>query len=339
MSLRNRLAIFAAVLVLAVTGTVAFVVHTRRQQDQLVAAAPPVPVTDLAAVSRRPRIVFRSTAIGDDYGRVAVVPLADPGGARAFTRARCDRVYSRDGAAVCLYAKPGFVTTYRAEVLNADWTVTRDLPLSGVPSRTRLSPDGAWAATTTFVAGHDYTSPGEFSTETLVTPLAGGVSLNLESDFTLLVDGRRNGSQDRNMWGVTFTGADGRFYATAASGAKTWLVEGSIRDRKLVALREDAECPALSPDGTRVAIKTRNGQAEGQWLIAVYDLATGRTTRLAEKRSVDDQIEWLDDTNVLYGLPRSGVGPSASDVWTVPADGSGSPRLFIPDAWSPAVIR
>ena len=339
MSLRNRLAIFAAVLVLAVTGTVAFVVHTRRQQQELIAAAPPVPVTDLAAVSRQPRIVFRSTAIGDDHGRVAVVPLDDPGGARAFTGARCDRVHSRDGEAVCLSARPGFVTTYRAEVLDAGWRVTRDLPLSGVPSRTRLSKDGDWAATTTFVAGHDYTSPGEFSTETLVTPLTGGPSLNLETDFTLLVDGRRNSSQDRNMWGVTFAGDDDHFYATAASGAKTWLVKGSIKERTLVAVRQDAECPSLSPDGARIAFKTRNGQAKGQWLIAVYDLATGRTTLLAEKRSVDDQIEWLDDDRVLYGLPRSGDGPSASDVWTTPADGSGSPRLFIPDAWSPAVVR
>jgi hypothetical protein len=107
----------------------------------------------------------------------------------------------------------------------------------------------------------------------------------------------------------------------------------------LTALRADAECPSLAPDGTRVAFKTRNGQPEGQWMIAVYDLATGKSTLLAEKHSVDDQIEWLDRDQVLYGLPRSGSGPSASDVWVVPADGTGAPRLFIPDAWSPAVVR
>jgi len=26
-------------------------------------------------------------------------------------------------------------------------------------------------------------------------------------------------------------------------------------------------------------------------------------------------------------------------VWEVPADGSGIPKLLIPDAWSPAVVR
>jgi hypothetical protein len=283
-------------------------------------------------------VVFRSTAIGDDYGRVAVVPLNAPAGPRAFTPASCDRVYARSQEAVCLYARPGVVTTYRAEILGADWSVRRALPLSGVPSRTRLSGDGAWAATTTFVAGHAYATPGQFSTETLVTRLSGGPSINLET-FRLTVNGRPLTNKDRNMWGVTFAGDDDQFYATAASGKKTWLVRGSIAGRQLVALREDAECPSLSPDGTKVAFKTRAGQPTGQWRVAVYDIASGRTTLLAEKRSVDDQIEWLSNRQVIYGLPRSGSGPSASDVWSVPADGSGSPRVFIPNAWSPAVIR
>jgi hypothetical protein len=330
---------FAAVLVLSVAGTILYIVNTRQVQAAAVAAAPPVAVTDLATVSAQPHVVFRSTAIGNDYGKVAVVPLDDPSGPRAFTKVTCDRVYAHRGEAVCLYSKPSLVTTYKAEVLNQDWQVSQSLPLAGVPSRTRLSPDGAWAATTTFVSGHAYSSPGDFSTETLVTPLAGGKSLNLETDFTLYAGGTHNAATDRNLWGVTFTGDDDHFYATAASGDKTWLVRGSLKARELTAVREDAECPSLSPDGTRVAFKTRNGQPEGQWMIAVYDLATGKSTLLAEKHSVDDQIEWLDGNQVLYGLPRSGSGPSASDVWTVPADGTGAPRLFLPDAWSPAVVR
>ncbi len=339
MSLRSKLAAFAVVLVLAFGGTVWSILHTREKQADAVEAAPPVPVTDLATVAAEPHIVFRSTAIGNDYGRVAMVPLTDPDGPRAFTKVACDRVYAHRDEAVCMYSKPSLVTTYRAEVLNQDWEVRASLPLNGVPSRTRLSPDGGWAATTTFVSGHAYSSPGDFSTETLITPLSGGKSLNLETNFTLYVDGRRNTARNRNLWGVTFTGDDDHFYATAASGATTWLVRGSIKDRTLTALREDAECPSLSPDGARVAFKTRNGQAQGQWMIAVYDLATGRSTLLAEKHSVDDQIEWLDDQRVLYGLPRSGSGPSASDVWVVPADGTGTPSIFVPDAWSPAVVR
>jgi len=41
----------------------------------------------------------------------------------------------------------------------------------------------------------------------------------------------------------------------------------------------------------------------------------------------------------VYGLPRSAAGTATSDIWTVPADGSGTPTLLVHDAWSPAVVR
>jgi hypothetical protein len=63
----------------------------------------------------------------------------------------------------------------------------------------------------------------------------------------------------------------------------------------------------------------------------VLDLATGRETPLAETRSVDDQVEWLDDNRILYGLIK--------DVWVVRADGRGKPRIYVRDALSPAVVR
>ena len=54
-------------------------------------------------------------------------------------------------------------------------------------------------------------------------------------------------------------------------------------------------------------------------------------TPLAETRSLDDQIEWLDDDHVLYQVDEQ--------VWTVPADGTGTPRLYLPKASSPTVLR
>jgi hypothetical protein len=63
----------------------------------------------------------------------------------------------------------------------------------------------------------------------------------------------------------------------------------------------------------------------------VLDLETKREVALAETRSVDDQVEWLDDDRILYGLIQ--------DVWVVRADGSGVPRIYIPNALSPAVVR
>jgi len=338
MNLKLRLGALAAVVVVAVVGAIGYVVHARAAQRQAVANAPKLPVrTDLAAVAAAPHLVFRSTALGETYGRVALVPLAAPSGPRALTGITCERVYATAQRAVCLSANRGPATTYRAQLLGADWTPLRDLPLSGIPSRARLSRDGSLAATTTFVYGHDYANPGQFSTETLVSRAAGDPVGNLEQ-FELLVDGRVSSAKDRNVWGVTFADDD-RFYATAAAGRRTWLVAGSLSARRMTALREDAECPSLSPDRTRIAFKKRGTLPPGHWRLAVYELATGRETLLAEARSIDDQVEWLDDGSIVYGLPRTGGGVATSDVWTVPAGGGGSPRLLVPDAWSPAVVR
>ena len=63
----------------------------------------------------------------------------------------------------------------------------------------------------------------------------------------------------------------------------------------------------------------------------MLDLATGADVALAETRSVDDQLEWLDDRNLLYH--------AGNDIWTVPADGSGTPRVYVKHADSPAVVR
>ena len=108
----------------------------------------------------------------------------------------------------------------------------------------------------------------------------------------------------------------------------------------MTSVRTDAECPSISPDRTRVAYKTRQGNsAPGQWHIAVLDLATGKETVLAETRSVDDQVEWLDDNTVLYALPRDGSEATVTDVWQVPADGTGSPTILVPEGSSPSVVR
>jgi hypothetical protein len=53
---------------------------------------------------------------------------------------------------------------------------------------------------------------------------------------------------------------------------------------------------------------------------------------------VDDQVEWLDNATLLYGLLRSGEA-GGSDVWSIGVDGSVSPALYIEHAWSPSVVR
>jgi hypothetical protein len=88
-----------------------------------------------------------------------------------------------------------------------------------------------------------------------------------------------------------------------------------------------------------VAYKKNGNRARGDWRLAVLDLATGKETALAEDRSVDDQVEWLDDSRIMFGMAGEGSKAAETNVWVVAADGSGAPTLLIPNAWSPAVVR
>ncbi|NMO57801.1 hypothetical protein HH310_42395 [Actinoplanes sp. TBRC 11911] len=335
MNTRARLAILAGVVAVVLVATGAYVLRVQHRQAN---AAPVAARADLSTVLAAPHLVFRNTAIGSELGKVAVVPLSAPSGPRAFTGASCERIYATGSHEICLYARRGLSNTYKAQLLGPDFQTVTDVPLSGLPSRARMSRDGSLTATTTFVFGDSYANVGQFSTRTLVTRLDGKQTADLEQ-FQLYADGKRVTAADRNFWGVTFADDD-KFYATAASGGKTWLVVGSLSAKRMTSLRRDVECPSLSPDRTRIAFKKHGDLPPGQWRLAVYDLRTHTETLLAETRSVDDQVEWLDDDTVLYGLPRTtDAGAATSDIWAVPADGSGTPRTLVADAWSPAVVR
>jgi Tol biopolymer transport system component len=106
----------------------------------------------------------------------------------------------------------------------------------------------------------------------------------------------------------------------------------------MMSLRTDAEGPSLSPDQTKIAYKRRiDSETCGVWRLAVLDLRSGLESLLAETRSVDDQLEWLNDNRLLHGLSQPGSEAATSDFWVVPADGTGSPTVFIPEASPPAV--
>jgi len=335
-SRRARVAALVAVGLLAVGGTVGYLVLARDSQRRAVAAAPTQATMAVASLESQPRIVFRNTAIGPDYGRVAMVALSDPGGRRALTDLSCDRVFATSTRTLCLASTQGVATTYTARVFSRGEAKARELPLTGSPSRARLSRDGSRAATTTFVAGDSYTAVG-FSTRTVITTLAGGSS-DLE-DFRLVHRGKSIRPVDRNFWGVTFAADGDTFYVTASFDKENWLARGSLTRRTLTTLHADAECPSLSPDGTRVAYKKRQQRRAGDWRLAVLDLGTGRETLLPGDRSVDDQVEWFDDRRVVYGLPGEGTKAAETNVWAVAADGSSEPELLIEKAWSPAVVR
>ena len=337
MSTRLRLLIVTLVAMALVGGVAAFVARSRADQERATAAAPAQSTVAQAAVETGPRIVFRNSALGPAFGEVAMVPLAQPKSARALTGRQCDRVFATADRTLCLASDRGIVTTYSASVYAKGASTPQGLQLTGSPSRARLSSDGRLASTTSFVAGDSYAATS-FSTRTVVTRLASNQSLDLE-DFALIDGGKRIAPIERNYWGVTFAEDDDRFFVTVAYGGQTHLARGQLSTRRIETMRTDAECPSLSPDSTRVAYKKRGNRERGDWRLVVLDLATGKETQLAERRSVDDQVEWLDDRRILYGLPGEGSQAAESNVWVVNADGSGAPSILIPRAWSPAVIR
>ena len=254
-----------------------------------------------------------------------------------MTRLVCRRIYLAAGIGLCLSEGGGTATldddviATHAYVFGPDFQITHDVSLGGFPSRVRISADGHYGATTVFVSGHSYADAG-FSTETTLINLETGAKLGNLEQFTLSRDGKRFQAIDFNFWGVTFAPGGDRFYASLGTGGRTYLVEGSVGARQMQTVRENVECPSLSPDGKRLAFKKRvGGLLRPVWRFHVLDLSTMTETPLPELRSIDDQIEWLDDRQVLYG--------DGSTIWVAAADGTGEPRKFLSQATSPTVLR
>jgi hypothetical protein len=308
--------------------------------QQPVSAAPAAASTGVTAllqakdVSRR-HLLFRDLDRSNtaNFGRIAIAPVSNPAERRLVGSVRCERVYFAAGRGLCLAQGGGFGTLYSAEVLDASYRVAHRIPLSGLPSRARISPDGRYGATTTFVTGHSYNSPGKFSTQTLLLDLARGkVVANLEK-FRVTHGGTVVDKPDVNFWGVTFARDSNQFYATMATGGKTYLIEGDVAARTARTLRENVECPSLSPDGTRIAYKKSVVYAPGSpriWRLHVLNLRTTRDVALAETLPIDDQAEWLGNRLVLYR--------NSEELRVVPADGSGAPLSLLPGADSPATL-
>jgi Tol biopolymer transport system component len=173
------------------------------------------------------------------------------------------------------------------------------------------------------------------STATILLDTTTGASLGNLEEFQTWKDGKLFQAPDFNFWGVTFAQDSNRFYATLRNGDTTYLVKGDVVARTLTVLHEAVECPSLSPDGTRIAFKKRTGD---RWQLTVLDLATMTEIPLAEKEDVDDQVEWLDNTRILY-QKADDASQKRMSLFVVPADGSGNPKIFLQNATSPAVIR
>jgi hypothetical protein len=316
-------------------------IGSARLRTAAAVAAPAVSASgDLSLLGREPVVVFRNLVPGEGYGAVGIVPLERADAPRAIAPLRCDRVYFAGGRGLCLSDNlVPFWSPPSARAFDASFTTGAEFPVGEVPSRARVAPDGRLGAMTGFVRGDSYAADG-FSTRTSVLDLVAGRSLGDLETFEVRKDGAPIRAVDVNFWGVTFAGDGNRFYATVATGGTTYLIEGDLASRSARTLRENVECPSLSPDGSRIVFKKKVGPGEDGWRLHALDLQTLVETPLPESRSVDDQAEWLDDRHVLYGLmERVAGGGTRTDVWVVAVDGAEPPRVYLPQASSPSVVR
>jgi len=326
----RRAVVFVAIVIAAVVGGVASIALAVTQAHQ---SHPPTGVRvrtsgATLATARGPQLVFRNAIPDKTFGKVAFASLASPDTTRTLTDLTCDRVYYAHGSGLCLKATGAFANSYRAEIFDSRFQVRETLKIAGIPSRARVSADGRLGAMTTFVNGDSY-APGNFSTRTTIVDLQSGEPLGNLEQFTVIRDGEKFKRRNFNFWGVTFARDDDHIFATLGSGLETYLVGGSIKAKTLHVITTHLECPSLSPDGTRIAFK-QSLNSHGSWRVYVLDLKTLKRHPLAETGSVDDQVEWLNNKTVLYWR--------GSDIWKVPADGSGEPKVFVRQASSPAVV-
>lgn len=239
----------------------------------------------------------------------------------------CERVYFAAGRGICMGVAPSGVD-YTARIFDSKMQVLNTIPLSGLPSRARVSEDGRYGAMTVFVTGDSYLeSSTAFSTRTYVVDMASGKAIDQLEQFSVSKDGKPFDAIDFNFWGITFDPKDSdHFYATLGTGDHHYLVEGSVKGREMKVLRDGVECPSLSPDGKQIAYKSRIGHSN-RWHLRVLNVATLKDHAVAESDSIDDQAEWVDDNTLAYD--------DGANVYTVPADGSGEPGLLVRDASSP----
>lgn len=291
-------------------------------------------------------LVFVNRFAGVDYSRLAVANALQPD-KRALVDLRCARMYIASGRGICLQ---GTGESDRSEgvilLFDEQFRETRRYFLMGIPSRARVSPDGSKAAYTIFVTGHSYTGGvGTFSTDTRIVDMERDHRVSLE-DFIAYRNGERFQHIDFNYWGVTFADDANRFYATLGTQGKTYIVEGNVQTQRIEVIAEGGECPSLSPDNRSLVFKERIGGvlSATHWQLVHYDLATGQRTPLDETRSVDDQVEWLDNDTIIYSMPAGGSMAGSTvqpitELWKLDITSGAEPQLYLANAESPAVIQ
>jgi hypothetical protein len=251
------------------------------------------------------------------------------------------RVHIDGGNGVCLSEDAGLVASYTATFFDADDPGQRDIKSYAIPrpSRAQVSADGSLATTTSFITGASYEDiTGETSTVVTIDAFD-EKKLTGVNQFEVDAPEARYFDENRKFWGLSFID-NNEFYITGLFGNEPEIMLGNIEERVVRPTGYEGSCPSLSPDLASLVFKQT--RAQGGFDLVVVDLASGAITVLNETRSVDDQVEWLDNDTILYALHPEGeedlVQPEY-DIWMLDIAEGSVPELFLPNADSPATIR
>jgi len=298
-------------------------------QSALPTRDPLEPLT-IDSIQRGEHLVFQNVVRSDDYAETSLVPLDSPAGMRLATGLVCERVHFASGHGICLTGEHDAVSRYFATTFDAAFQPTGRIELDGAPTFTRVSPDGRLAAASFQTSPPTAQLPFAPTETWILDTLNGNVIADLSS-FALQRDGVEVTEQEIDHWGVTFKGDGNGFFATVRFGGNIFLAEGSLEENRLSVLQAGISAPSLSPDQSRLAFARLVSNIGPTWRFHVLDLASGTMTELPESKSIDDQMEWMGDSDLLYGF--------ATDIWMIAADGGSSPLPFLFGGLSPAVVN
>jgi len=294
----------------------------------------------IEALRARPHIVFVSSR-AETPGQLAIAGLDSLDSPLVLAGPRCERSYAGKALTLCLALNQesmqprGF-----ALILDRSFQTVAKLPLAGLPIRARVSPDQRYAVATVFVTGESY--GGDFTTRTTLFDLSSKRAVADLEGFSVERDGKPFKAADFNFWGVTFFQDGNQFFATLGTAGQRLLVKGDIDRRQLQVVGRDVECPSLSPDERHIVFK-RHQQGKSGWQLWALELSSMKEWSVTDDgQDIDDQVEWLDTSHVIYGLfDSTGAQDARLSMWisAIAPGSSPHPQFFMRSGWSPAVVR
>ncbi|MDX1647157.1 MAG: hypothetical protein R3304_08425, partial [Longimicrobiales bacterium] len=223
---------------------------------------------------------------------------------------------SRHAVATVGYTPAADANAYRIAVFDLE-TGEKRILLAGVFARYSptghllyVSADGLLLAVPFDAGDAEVTGAPVALTEGLAVGNFGSADLDIADDGTLVY-----------MAGATTTGLGRAVWVDRDGDVEPvdpeWTYDPGMPEAAL----------ALSPDGTRLAVKINTEAGEDIW---VKELDDGPLSRLTFDDGIDRRPQWSrDGSRIFYTSDRSGVQNSHYDLWQQPADGTGIPEVVL----------